>query len=43
MREGLEDVWKGMIDSECVCNNPEALDAQYAELRDRASSRANER
>lgn len=42
MQGGLEGVWKAMIESECVCNNPEALDAQYVELRDRASSRANE-
>jgi len=41
MGEGLEGAWKGMFDSECVCNNPESLDARYGHLRDIASSRAN--
>ena len=39
MTGGLEVLWRGMINSECVCNNPEALDAQYAALREAAQSR----
>ena len=36
LREGLENLWKGLVDSQCSCLNAEALDRTYEGLRERA-------
>ena len=36
MKEGLEGLWRGLVESECSCKNAEALDRTYEGLRERA-------
>ena len=36
VRDGLEALWRGLIESECKCHNPEMLDRMYEGLRERA-------
>lgn len=36
MKDGLEGLWRGLIESECKCHNPEVLDRMYEGLRERA-------
>ena len=36
LRDGLEALWRGLIESECKCHNPEMLDRMYEGLRERA-------
>ena len=36
MKEGLEWLWRGLVESECSCKNAEALDRTYKGLRERA-------
>ena len=40
VRDGLEGVWRGLIESECKCHNPEMLDRMYEGLRERAGEMA---
>lgn len=35
VRDGLEALWRGLIESECKCHNPEMLDRMYEGLRER--------
>ncbi len=40
VRDGLEGLWRGLIESECKCHNPEMLDRMYEGLRERAREMA---
>ncbi len=40
VRDGLEGLWRGLIESECKCHNPEMLDRMYEGLRERAGEMA---
>ena len=43
VKDGLEGLWRGLIESECKCHNPERLDRMYEGLRERAGEMAGER
>ena len=40
IKDGLEGLWRGLIESECKCHNPELLDRMYEGLRERAGEMA---
>ena len=40
VKDGLEGLWRGLIESECKCHNPERLDRMYEGLRERAGEMA---
>ena len=40
IKDGLEGLWRGLIESECKCHNPEMLDRMYEGLRERAGEMA---
>ena len=40
VRDGLEGLWRGLIESECKCHNPEMLDRMYEGLRERMGEMA---